>query len=565
MSFLLRQKFSILHAVIVACLILCLIPAGLSAAPEANLDRTYLEDFSSISRQVSEEQLSPTRTVMQIIDNRFYKWQEYEHPITGKVAIYLLEPHESALSRDRAHELLKLSGQWGDYIPHNQSYQPGKRAESSIYSSQEASMEVPDENNAPSRETTNLPGGMTDDRTEINIRDAETYPYKTIGFLTTDFPYELMRGTGFLVTPHVALTNAHNIYSPQFGGWYRTIRFSPGQYEDSNMDIINPYSTLNPDKTVVNSTFKNYEDQDKRDKAINHDYGAIFFENQIDTINTFMPLEFNHLPETVSLLGYPGNVRGNLTLGMWLSQGNLIRSDEFCLYYEAYTSGGNSGSPVFVYNETAATYRVVAIHSFASINYFSGGPHLNDNNRDIIEEWMRWVPESEAESPPADEEETVQDEQEAMEPGLKLNKTELRLIENDDKTLIVTVNNEDISGNELVWISNNPQIATVENNGIVTAVREGKTTVKVMTPDGRVEAGCEVTVIKTTGGRLPGDINDDNLIDVQDVVMVTRHILNYTELDQNQMQATDVNGDGKVDVNDVTKIMQFALGLIDTL
>lgn len=565
MSCLLRQKFSILHAVIITCLVLCLVPAELSAAPAADLSRSELEDFSSISRQVSEEQLSPARTVMQIIDNRFYKWQEYENPITGGVAIYLLEPQESALNRDRAYELLKLSGQWQNDIPTHQPYQTEKRADSIIYSSQEASTEVPGENIAPSRETTNLPGGMTDDRTEVNIRDAETYPYNTIGFLTTDFPYEFMRGTGFLVTPHVALTNAHNIYSPQFGGWYRTIRFTPGQYEDNNMDIISPYSTLNPDKTVVNSTFKNYEDRGERDKAINHDYGAIFFETPVDDINTFMPLEFNHLPETISLLGYPGNVRGNLTLGMWLSQGDLIKSDEFCLYYEAYTSGGNSGSPVFVYNETAGTYRVVAIHSFASINYFSGGPHLNDNNRDLIEEWMRWVPESEAESPPVEEDETVQDEQEVMIPGLKLNKTELSLMDNDSKTLIVTVNKEDISYSDLVWISNNPQIATVENNGIVTAVREGKTTVKVMTPDGRVEAGCEVTVIKTTGGRLPGDINDDNLVDVQDVVMVTRHVLNYTELDQNQLQAADVNGDGKVDVRDVTKIMQFALGLIDTL
>ena len=36
----------------------------------------------------------------------------------------------------------------------------------------------------------------------------------------------------------------------------------------------------------------------------------------------------------------------------------------------------------------------MAIHSFileGSSNY-SGGPHLNENNRQIFEEWLRWVP-----------------------------------------------------------------------------------------------------------------------------------------------------------------------------
>lgn len=558
-----RQGLKYSSALLAGCLIILFVSTATYAAPAAIPDLAKLDDFDSISNQVSEEHLSPARTVMQIIDNQFYKWQEYENPVSDTFAIYLLEPEEAALCSDKAFELLQMSGQWIN--DRNADLSTG--AEIPTYSSNSISETAnvrPDSNGTVLYQFTYQQDGMTDDRIAVNIEDAESYPYNTIGFLTTDFPYEFMRGTGFLISPHTALTNAHNIYSPQFGGWYRTIRFTPAQYEDNNMDIITPHSTINPDQVIISSTFKEHEDKGDREKAINHDYGAIFFETPVNSVNTFMPLEFNHLPEKVSLLGYPGNVRGKLTLGMWLSEGPLIKSDQYCLYYEAYTSGGNSGSPVFVYNERADTYRVVAIHSFASANYFSGGPHLNDKNRSIIEEWLRWAPEKKEDSSSADRKEQKQNEEEIRVPELSLNKTDLSLIVNDSKTLTVKVNSDDISFDELIWISKNPRIANVEENGTVTGVREGKTVVKVTTPDGRVEAGCEITVIGTTSGRLPGDVNGDNLVDVQDVVMITRHVLNYAQLDDSQQQIADVNNNSTIDVQDVTLIIQFALGLIDT-
>lgn len=564
MAQLFRKSFKYICTLLTGYLIFLLISATTFAAPAANPDLTRLDDFSIISNQVSEERLSPSRTVIQIIDNQFYKWHEYENPASETFAIYLLEPVEAALCSNKAFELLKLSGQWRE---ESFKYQSAK-AGNTIYSNYiipETNYELPDRNNTVLNQFTYLQNAMTDDRTAVIIEDAERYPYNTIGFLTTDFSNEFMRGTGFLISPHVAITNAHNVYAPQFGGWYRTIRFTPAQYENKNMEIITPHSTVNPDRVIVSSSFKEYEDKGDRENAINHDYAAIFFETPVSDINTFMPLEFNYLPEKVSLLGYPGNVRGKLTLGMWRSEGPLIKSDEYCLYYEAFTSGGNSGSPVFVYNETAGTYRVVAIHSFASANYFSGGPHLNDKNRSIFEEWLRWTPEYKEDTASDDQEGHEQDDQEIRVPELSLNKSDLSLVVNDSKNLLVEVNSEDISYNELIWISNNPLIATVEENGTVTGIREGKTLVKVTTPDGRVEAACEVTVISTTSGRLPGDINGDNLVNVHDVVMITRHILNYAQLDESQKQVADVNNDSTIDVRDVTMIMQFALGLIDTL
>lgn len=60
-----------------------------------------------------------------------------------------------------------------------------------------------------------------------------------------------------------------------------------------------------------------------------------------------------------------------------------------------------------------------------------------------------------------------------------------------------------------------------------------------------------------------GDVNKDGRIDVQDVVMVMRHILGKQALSEEQETAADVNFDGMINVQDVSLLMQKSLGLID--
>lgn len=60
-----------------------------------------------------------------------------------------------------------------------------------------------------------------------------------------------------------------------------------------------------------------------------------------------------------------------------------------------------------------------------------------------------------------------------------------------------------------------------------------------------------------------GDVNGDGEINVQDVVLVMRHVIELETLTLAQQALADVNGDGVVNVQDVTLIMQKALKLID--
>jgi len=513
---------------------------------------------------------SPSRTVMQVIDNQFYKWLEYDNPDGRPIHIYMLEPEQKNLSADQATALLEASAKWHQESPAFQNFTQANSIVQRDYQASTVNIGPSRDRVEYVRENTVELEFITDNRTAIRGSDAVTYPYYTVGYLTIDFAYEIMRGTAFLVSPYTALTNAHNLYYPVLGGWFGSIEFTPGQYETNNNEVIRPFPTARAIGAEVNRYFLEYENSNNRDAAINHDYGAIFFDQPFSGISTFMPLEFNHIPDQISLVGYPGIAGDSLTLGMWQSDGPLLERDRFCLYYNAYTSGGNSGSPVFVYNENADTYRVVAIHSFASEYYFSGGPHLNSNNRRLIEQWLRWEPESD--TPDQDDSEHEEDTDNDLPgvPSISLDHSELTLRINEKRVLLATTTG---SIEELVWTTNHPNVAVVNDHGVVTAVGPGQTTIMARTPDGRVEAGCEIMVLEiyededhviAPNGYLLGDISGSGRIDVQDVVLVSQYLLRLTELDEQQIQRADVNGDRRININDVTLIMRYAVGIIDS-
>lgn len=87
-----------------------------------------------------------------------------------------------------------------------------------------------------------------------------------------------------------------------------------------------------------------------------------------------------------------------------------------------------------------------------------------------------------------------------------LNKTSTTLIEGETETLVATVMPENATDKSVVWESGNESAATVSQEGLVTAVGEGKATITVKTNDGGFRASCEVTVkkkvIAVTGVKL---------------------------------------------------------------
>ncbi len=80
--------------------------------------------------------------------------------------------------------------------------------------------------------------------------------------------------------------------------------------------------------------------------------------------------------------------------------------------------------------------------------------------------------------------------------GVSLDKTALTLTEGETATLTATVTPADADDKSLVWSTSNAAVATVSENGIVTAVAAGTAIITVTTTDGGFSATCEVTVNK---------------------------------------------------------------------
>lgn len=84
---------------------------------------------------------------------------------------------------------------------------------------------------------------------------------------------------------------------------------------------------------------------------------------------------------------------------------------------------------------------------------------------------------------------------------VRINKTELTLIERDFETLVATVTPATALNRKVTWNSDDPNVAKVDETGRVTAVKAGKANIIVITEDGNKTASCKVTVeaIAVTG------------------------------------------------------------------
>ena len=84
---------------------------------------------------------------------------------------------------------------------------------------------------------------------------------------------------------------------------------------------------------------------------------------------------------------------------------------------------------------------------------------------------------------------------------IEISSSSVTLEEGSTLTLSVTVSPADADNQDVAWKSDNEDVVTVDNNGVVTAVAPGTATVTVSTLDGsNLSATCNITVESKTGG-----------------------------------------------------------------
>ncbi len=78
--------------------------------------------------------------------------------------------------------------------------------------------------------------------------------------------------------------------------------------------------------------------------------------------------------------------------------------------------------------------------------------------------------------------------------GVTLNVENLNMVEGETETLVATVAPENAANKAVEWSSDNKSVATVDSNGVVTAVSAGEAFITVRTSDGGFECSIEVIV-----------------------------------------------------------------------
>ena len=97
--------------------------------------------------------------------------------------------------------------------------------------------------------------------------------------------------------------------------------------------------------------------------------------------------------------------------------------------------------------------------------------------------------------------------------GVALNKDELLFTEaGASETLIADITPDNATNKNVTWSSDRPEVATVDENGKVTAVANGTATITVTTEDGNKTDSCVVTVEIPE----PGHVHDDPLKKVEE-------------------------------------------------
>lgn len=146
--------------------------------------------------------------------------------------------------------------------------------------------------------------------------------------------------------------------------------------------------------------------------------------------------------------------------------------------------------------------------------------------------------------------------------NIVLDQTDLTLSAGDQVQLSASVTPSNASAN-VEWNSGDPSIATVDANGLVTAVAAGSAVITARAGDASAE--CKVTV--KAPEYVLGDVNHDGNKDIADLRLILRAVCGKIQLTDQQKLAADVEKDdaNAVNISDLRKMLRFICGKIESL
>jgi len=114
-----------------------------------------------------------------------------------------------------------------------------------------------------------------------------------------------------------------------------------------------------------------------------------------------------------------------------------------------------------------------------------------------------------------------------------------------------------VAGIIALWMQANPNLSVADVLDIIqrTAIKDSFTLgskAKRFGPNGKIDAMAGMRLVLQRLGYMMGDVNQDGLIDVSDVISLIQYVLTGMADDNFNYELADVNQDDVIDVNDVT-------------
>ncbi len=201
--------------------------------------------------------------------------------------------------------------------------------------------------------------------------------------------------------------------------------------------------------------------------------------------------------ETVTVEALPGKV-GDYTFVGWSCDDVVTTGGDFTMpahdvtlygYFKIPVSGVVINTGNIILNENDETKIEITVNpedaTIKDVIYESGDDTIvtvdEDGNVTAVGEGTTTIRVTSADDPNKFDEITVTVKKPVTEVTLEKEKTIIDI--NTSEDLVVTVNPDNATNKELIWESGDDTIVTVDENGKITAVGEGTTTVKVISAD----------------------------------------------------------------------------------
>ncbi|BEL06972.1 hypothetical protein Q0Z83_051630 [Actinoplanes sichuanensis] len=227
----------------------------------------------------------------------------------------------------------------------------------------------------------------------VRILDTDLTPWRMICSLQMRGPTGSGAiGTGWFVGPRTVLTAGHCVFSDFFfGGWASTIDVIPGRNGFGPPAESEPFGRVTSTGFSTVDRWQSTEDPD-------FDIGCIHLDEPLGATVGWFPVGVRTAEQLegflVNVSGYPAD-RGD-GAAQFHGHNRILRVGERRVFYEVDTFGGQSGAPVWIYENDDVTKPVaVGVHAYgtggtpASLGITANSaPRITPELLALVTEWV---------------------------------------------------------------------------------------------------------------------------------------------------------------------------------